>query len=109
MGYLFNNGRGFLAGATAVGTASYLFVTSGYLNDTIRIGYNDSGDRIIDDGGTIENFACATDSVQALQAIESPTHAANTLYSTAILDGAKVEAVECFYDSYNELENIDIE
>jgi len=43
-----------------------------------------------------------------LRETESPTQAANTLFATAITDGAEVEAVECFYDSYNKLENIDI-
>lgn len=108
MAYAFNNGRGFLSTATAIGTASYLFTTSGYLNDTIRVGIIDSGDRILDDGGTIESYQCADATTDALVATFSATNATYTLYATAIADGAIVEAVKCFGDNYTELENIEI-
>lgn len=107
MAYFFNNGKGFLSTATAIGTASYLFTTSGYLNDTIRIGYNDSGDRIIDDGGTIENYACIDAVFDRLQAINSDTGLLNFLLGD-IPQTATIEAKECLLASYNELVAIEI-
>ena len=108
MAYAFNNGKGFLSTATAIGTASYLFTTSGYLNDTIRICIDDSGDRILSDGGTIEAYECVDAVTDALVATFSPSFAFNTLYESAIADGAITEAVECFEGNYIELENIEI-
>lgn len=107
MAYSFNNGKGFLSAATAIGTASYLFTTSGYLNDTIRIGYNDSGDRIIDDGGTVESYECVDAFFDKLQAINSETGLLAFLVGD-IPSTATIEAKSCLLDSYNELTAIEI-
>jgi len=107
MPYFFNNGRGFLANATAIGTASYLFTTSGYLNDTIRIGFNDSGDRIIDDGGVVEAYACVDAFFDKMQAINSETGLLAFLISD-IPNTATIESKSCLLDSYNELTAIQI-
>ena len=107
MAYAFNNGKGFLSAATAIGTASYLFTTSGYLNDTIRIGFNDSGDRIINDGGIVESYACIDAVFDSLQAIESETGFLKFLLAD-IPSSATIEAKSCLLDSYNELVAIEI-
>lgn len=107
MAYAFNKGKGFLSAATAIGTASYLFTTSGYLNDTIRIGFNDSGDRIINDGGIVESYACIDAVFDSLQAIESETGLLNFLIGD-IPSSATIEAKSCLLDSYNELVAIQI-
>ena len=111
MGYLINSGSGFLSNAVQIASnkKSYLLNTTGYgAVDNIRIGYDDFGTRVYSDNGSIESYGCAAETMQALKQLESPTNAANTLFASAITDGAEIEAVECFYDSYKELENIDI-
>lgn len=111
MGYLINSGSGFLSNAVQIvsNKKSYLLNTTGYgAVDIIRIGYDDFGTRVYSDNGFLESYVCAAESIRALEQLESPTNAANTLFASAITDGAEIEAIECFYDSYKELENIDI-
>lgn len=56
MGYLNNSGSGFLSNAvtTVSNVKSYLVNKTGYLVDSIRVGIGDFGQRVLDDGGTIE-------------------------------------------------------
>ena len=53
MGYLLNNGTGYLKDAvqTVSNIKSYLINKTGYTVDNIRIGYQDFGTRVFDDGG----------------------------------------------------------
>lgn len=108
MGYLIGTGTGFLAGAVTPNTDRKLYILGSYSAATINRGAENIGGRVYADGGFTENYDCAVELMRDLRETESPTLAANTLFASAIADGAEVEAVECFYDSYNELENIDI-
>ena len=62
MGYLINTGSGFLKGAVQVASnrKAYLINTSGYLVDNIRIGYEDFGTRVLQDGADIESYECVS-------------------------------------------------
>ena len=59
MGYLTNSGSGFLSNAvtTVSNVKSYLVNKTGYLVDSIRVGIGDFGQRVLDDGGTVEASA----------------------------------------------------
>ena len=85
MGYLFNSGSGYLSDAVQTASTgnyayinegylkdavqvasnrkSYLINTTGYLVDNIRIGYDDFGTRVLDDGATIESYSCAANKI----------------------------------------------
>ena len=108
MGYLIGTGTGFLADAITVASSKKSYILGGYSSATINRGAENIGGRVEADGGIVENYDCAVELMRDMRETESPTHAANTLFASAITDGAEVEAVECFYDSYKELENIDI-
>ena len=108
MGYLIGTGTGFLANAITPPSDRKIYILGGYSSAVINRGAENIGGRVYADGGIVENYSCAVDLMRDIRETESPTHAANTLFASAITDGATVEAVECFYDSYNELENIDI-
>ena len=107
MPYFFNNGRGFLANATAIGTASYLFISGGYQGSTTEVGYKNFGKRVLDDGGAIESYACVSAKITALQNINSETGLLAFLLSD-IPNTATIEAKSCLLDSYNELTAIQI-
>lgn len=107
MSYLYR-GTGYLANAVTVASTKKSYILGGYSSAVINRGAENIGGRVEADGGIVENYTCAVDLMRDIRETESPTHAANTLFASAITDGAEVEAVECFYDSYNELENIDI-
>lgn len=68
MGYLINSGSGFLKDAVNVASdvKTYLINKGGYLYDTIRIGINDFGQRVLDDGGTIEGSSSAAASYKEI-------------------------------------------
>ena len=68
MGYLLNSGSGFLKDAVNVASdvKTYLINKGGYLYDTIRIGINDYGQRVLDDSGTIEGSSSAAASYKEI-------------------------------------------
>lgn len=68
MGYLINSGTGFLSNAvtTVSNVKSYLVNKTGYLVDVIRIGIGDFGQRVLDDGGTLEASADAAASYREI-------------------------------------------
>ena len=68
MGYLINSGTGFLKDAvtTVSNVKSYLVNKTGYLVDAIRIGIGDFGQRVLDDGGTVEASAEAAASYREI-------------------------------------------
>ena len=68
MGYLTNSGSGFLSNAvtTVSNVKSYLVNKTGYLVDSIRVGIGDFGQRVLDDGGTIEASAEAAASYREI-------------------------------------------
>lgn len=61
MSYLFNNGTGYMKDAVQVASnrKSYLFVSGGYQGSTVENGYDNFGTRVLNDGATIESYACA--------------------------------------------------
>jgi len=65
MGYLINSGSGFLKDAVQVASNRkvYLINTTGYLVDNIRVGYQDFGTRVLDDGATLESYGCANEAI----------------------------------------------
>jgi hypothetical protein len=104
-------GSGYLSNAVqGTGTAPYLFTSGGYSGSTTELGVDGIGTRILADGGTIESTysPCVTNALGKLRAIGSSELAANALFASAISDGAIIEAKQCFYNSYIELQNIDI-
>ena len=68
MGYLTNSGTGFLKDAvtTVSNVKSYLINKTGYLVDAIRVGIGDFGQRVLDDGGTVEASAEAAASYREI-------------------------------------------
>lgn len=68
MGYLNNSGSGFLSNAvtTVSNVKSYLVNKTGYLVDSIRVGIGDFGQRVLDDGGTVEASAEAAASYREI-------------------------------------------
>ena len=68
MGYLINSGTGFLKDAvtTVSNVKSYLVNKTGYLVDAIRVGIGDFGQRVLDDGGTVEASAEAAASYREI-------------------------------------------
>ena len=68
MGYLTNSGSGFLSNAvtTVSNVKSYLINKTGYLVDAIRVGIGDFGQRVLDDGGTVEASAEAATSYREI-------------------------------------------
>ena len=107
MAYLYA-GTGYLANAVTIASSKKSYILGNYSAAVINRGAENIGVRVEADGGIIENYTCAAELMRDLRDIESPTYAANTLFASAITDGADIEAVECFYESYNKLENIDI-
>ena len=104
-------GSGYLSNAVqGTGTAPYLFRIGGYSGSTTELGADGIGTRILADGGTIESTysPCVTNALGKLRAIGSSELTANALFASAISDGAIIEAKQCFYNSYIELQNIDI-
>ena len=99
MGYLINSGSGFLSDAvtTASNVKSYLVNKTGYLVDSIRVGIGDFGQRVLDDGGTIEASAEAAASYreitkdiydQASLVLFPSGYKDNLLYSHKPVDGS---------------------
>lgn len=43
----------------------YLINNTGYLVDNIRVGYQDFGTRVLNDGATIESYECASAAILA--------------------------------------------
>lgn len=107
MAYLYR-GTGYLANAVTIASTKKSYILGSYSASTINRGAENIGGRVEADGGIVENYTCAVELMRDIRETESPTYAANTLFASAITDGAELEAVECFYNSYNELENIDI-
>lgn len=68
MSYLFNSGTGYLKDAvqTTSNVKSYLINKTGYLVDNIRIGYDDFGTRVLNDGATIESYECVSAAILAM-------------------------------------------
>jgi len=68
MGYLTNSGTGFMKDAvtTVSNVKSYLVNKTGYLVDAIRVGIGDFGQRVLDDGGTVEASAEAAASYREI-------------------------------------------
>ena len=99
MGYLTNSGTGFLKGAvtTVSNVKSYLVNKTGYLVDAIRVGIGDFGQRVLDDGGTVEASAEAAASYreitkdiydQASLVLFPSGYKDNLLYSHKPVDGS---------------------
>jgi len=55
-------GTGYLSDAvtTDTGRKVYLFRSGGYSGSTTEIGYENFGTRVLDDGATIESYACVS-------------------------------------------------
>jgi len=70
MAYLYR-GTGYLANAVTIASTkkSYLINDTGYITDDIRIGDNDFGIRVFNDGGTIESYKCASEKIIFLKRI----------------------------------------
>ena len=66
MGYLINNGSGFLKDAVQVASVrkAYLFVSGGYQGSTTEIGYDNFGTRVLNDGATIESYSCVAEEIR---------------------------------------------
>jgi hypothetical protein len=109
MGYLINNGSGFLKDAVQVASVrkAYLFVSGGYQGSTTEVGYKNFGTRVFDDGGTIESYDCISAELTRLQNIESVTGLLAFLLED-IPSSATIEAKSCLLASYNELTAIQI-
>ena len=99
MGYLTNSGTGFLKDAvtTVSNVKSYLINKTGYLVDAIRVGISDFGQRVLDDGGTLEASAEAAASYreitkdiydQASLVLFPSGYKDNLLYSHKPVDGS---------------------
>ena len=99
MGYLINSGTGFLKDAvtTVSNVKSYLINKTGYLVDAIRVGIGDFGQRVLDDGGTVEASAEAAASYreitkdiydQASLVLFPSGYKDNLLYSHKPVDGS---------------------
>lgn len=65
MGYLINSGSGFLKDAVQIASNRkvYLFVSGGYQGSTTDIGYDNFGTRVLNDGATIESYACVANEI----------------------------------------------
>ena len=58
-------GTGYLSDAvtTDTGRKVYLFRSGGYQGSTTEIGYDNFGTRVLDDGATIESYACVASEI----------------------------------------------
>lgn len=64
MGYLLNNGTGYMKDAVQVNVQpKYLYVRGGYSGSSVYSGYDNFGTRVLDDGATIESYACAANEI----------------------------------------------
>ena len=99
MGYLTNSGSGFMKDAvtTVSNVKSYLINKTGYLVDAIRVGIGDFGQRVLNDGGTVEASAEAAASYreitkdiydQASLVLFPSGYKDNLLYSHKPVDGS---------------------
>ena len=99
MGYLTNSGSGFMKDevTTVSNVKSYLINKTGYLVDAIRVGIGDFGQRVLNDGGTVEASAEAAASYreitkdiydQASLVLFPSGYKDNLLYSHKPVDGS---------------------
>ena len=106
MGYLINSGSGFLSDAVQLvsNKKSYLLNTTGYgAVDNIRIGYQDFGTRVLNDGATIESYECANDAILATPTANIGRQLFDAYDARVALASGDTEARDC---TINELYNL---
>lgn len=105
MGYLINSGSGFLADAVQVSSSkkSYLINTTGYLVDNIRIGYQDFGTRVLNDGATIESYECASKAILATPIANIGRQLFDAYDARVVAASGDTEARDCTIDELYEL------
>jgi hypothetical protein len=98
-------GTGYLSDAvtTDTGRKVYLFRSGGYQGSTTELGYDNFGTRVLDDGATIESYACVSKNINT-----SPTaNVGRQLFDAydarvQAADGA-TEARTCTINELNEI------
>jgi hypothetical protein len=105
MGYLINSGSGFLSDAVQLvsNRKAYLLNTTGYLVDNIRVGYQDFGTRVLNDGATIESYECANDAILATPTANIGRQLFDAYDARVALASGDTEARDC---TINELYNL---
>ena len=64
MGYLLNNGTGYMKDAVQVNVQpKYLYVRGGYSGSSVYSGYEGFGTRVLADGATIESYDCVANEI----------------------------------------------
>lgn len=98
-------GTGYLSDAvtTDTGRKIYLFTSGGYLGSITDVGYKNFGTRVLDDGATIESYACVSAVIK-----NSPTADAGRqlfdIYNTSVISaGGSTEARACTITELNEI------
>lgn len=105
MGYLINTGSGFLSDAVQIASnrRSYLINNTGYLVDTIRVGYQDFGTRVLNDGATIESYECANDAILATPTANIGRQLFDAYDTRVSLASGDTEARDCTINELYEL------
>jgi hypothetical protein len=106
MGYLINSGSGFLSDAVQLvsNKKSYLLNTTGYgAVDNIRIGYQDFGTRVLNDGATIESYECANDAILATPTANIGRQLFDAYDARVSLASGDTEARDCTINELYEL------
>jgi hypothetical protein len=106
MGYLINSGSGFLSDAVQLvsNKKSYLLNTTGYgAVDNIRIGYQDFGTRVLNDGATIESYECANDAILATPTANIGRQLFDAYDARVALASGNTEARDCTINELYEL------
>jgi hypothetical protein len=105
MGYLISSGTGYLKDAvqTVSNIKSYLINKTGYIVDNIRIGYQDFGTRVFDDGGIIESYSCASDSILDFPLLDSARGLFDLYSQRVVANGGSAEAESCTVNKLSDL------
>ena len=98
-------GTGYLSDAvtTDTGRKIYLFRSGGYQGSTTEVGYDNFGTRVLDDGATIESYACAADKINTSPTADIGRQLFDSYNIRVATASGSTEARTCTINELNEL------
>jgi len=96
MGYLLNNGTGYMKDAVQVNVQpKYLYVRGGYSGSSVYSGYEGFGTRVLADGATIESYACVANEINNSPTANIGRELFDAYDARVVLAGGDTEARNC--------------
>ena len=97
-------GSGYLADAVqGTDVAPYLFRIGGYLGSNTEIGYENFGTRVLDDGATIESYACVSAVIKNSPTADAGRQLFDAYNLRVVGAGGSTEARACTITELNEI------